>query len=130
MMPLTDADLTGKRRSKFNAQRVTVDNIRFDSKKEAKRYGELKLLEKAGQIHDLRVQPRFSLDVGTTYAAKIGEYRGDFQYCECESACNGGRCTFSLLRVEDVKSPPTRTALYRWKVKHLKAQYGIEVKEV
>ena len=35
------------KRSKYNNIKTTIDDIKFDSKKEAKRYGELKLLERA-----------------------------------------------------------------------------------
>lgn len=46
---------------KYGAQKVKVDGITFDSKKEARRYSELKILEKANQIHDLRLQVKFLL---------------------------------------------------------------------
>lgn len=99
--------------TKYRAKPVVVDGIRFHSTKEARRYGELKLLERAGQIQGLCLQPEYDLHVGSE---KIGVYRADFEYAE------RGRHV-----VEDVKSEPTKTPLWRWKVKHLKAQYGIEV---
>ena len=112
--------------SKYRAAPTVIDGVRFASKKEAARYAELKLLERAGEIHDLRLQPRFVLSAGVPDAIKIGEYRGDFQYCQCETPmdCRG---TFV---VEDVKSIATKTRIYKWKVKHLRAEYGIEVQEV
>lgn len=48
-------------RSKFNAKKTTVDGFTFDSKREAARYGELKLLERAGKIRDLQRQVRVEL---------------------------------------------------------------------
>ena len=118
-------------RSKYGAVKTTVDGIRFDSKKEAVRYCELKLLEKAGEIEDLELQPVFPLLVPSTSgrvmrAAKaivqggtfqIGEYRGDFKYLDYKR----GRI------VEDVKG--FKTPLYRWKKKHVEAQYGIQIRE-
>lgn len=112
-------------RSKYGAIPTEVDGVRFASKKEARRYGELKLLERAGEIHSLELQPRFPLLVpsrghgGPWDRAHIGDYVADFRYRE------GPR---GLLRIEDVKG--MKTALYRWKKKHVEAQYGIEIREI
>lgn len=48
-------------RNKLGNKKVTVDGIEFDSRAEARRYSELKLLEKAGEIHDLERQKMFEL---------------------------------------------------------------------
>lgn len=102
--------------NKFRNQKTTVDNIVFHSKKEAARYHELKLLQKAGAIQGLELQPRFELCIN---GVTLGEYVADFAYEENDT---GERI------VEDVKSEPTQTPLWRWKVKHLSVQYGITVK--
>lgn len=47
--------------SKYNAHKTIVDGIEFDSRKEAKRYKELKALESAGVIHRLSLQVPFEL---------------------------------------------------------------------
>lgn len=47
--------------NKYSNQKVTIDGETFDSKKEAKRYCELKLLERAGEIRHLRRQEKFLL---------------------------------------------------------------------
>ena len=47
--------------SKYHNRKVTVDGITFDSVKEANRYKDLKILERAGQIHDLQLQVKFKL---------------------------------------------------------------------
>ena len=65
------------RRSKFRAVRTTVDGITFASKAEARRYQELRLLEKAGVITELELQPRYQLAVNNM---DICEYRADFTY--------------------------------------------------
>jgi len=103
-------------RSKYGAVPTVVDGIRFDSKKEARRYQELRLLEKAREIEDLTLQPIFSLkaSLGT-----VGEYRGDFCYTDLRTG---------LRVVEDVKG--VDTPLSKWKRRHVKAQYGIEVQLV
>ena len=108
-----------KRRSKFNAIPTTVDGIKFPSKREAKRWGELRLLEKAGKITGLRRQVPFNLVVcleGPGTRTTIGKYIADFVYFEDRKPV-----------VEDCKG--FRTALYRRSKKHMEAQYGIQIRE-
>lgn len=50
-----------RNRSKYQAIKVKIDGIKFDSKMEAKRYLQLKELEKAGEIRNLRLQESFEL---------------------------------------------------------------------
>jgi len=75
------------RTHKYNARRVVVDGHRFDSAAEARRYGELRLLERAGKISGLRLQPRFELQPSFV-AFQDGKrrraivYVGDFAYEE------------------------------------------------
>lgn len=119
-MPIAGPTEPKAPRSKYGATKTTVDGITFDSAKEAARYGELKLLEKAGELSELETQPRFSLNVRAWDAPVsliIGEYRGDFRY----------RTSHGATVVEDVKG--LKTALYRWKKKHVEAQYGIKILE-
>lgn len=71
--------------SKYNNKKVQVDMYVFDSIAESIRYKELKLLERAGEISELTLQPRFLLQEafrknGKSYR-KI-EYIADFQYIE------------------------------------------------
>jgi hypothetical protein len=47
--------------SKYRNKKVLVDGVAFDSKKEAKRYRELKLMEDAGMISRLERQVKFDL---------------------------------------------------------------------
>jgi|SRR3990167_273276 len=109
------------RRHKYGAEPTVFDSIRFASRKEARRYQELRLLERARRLWGLEVQPRYPLnvvggvvkDVVTT----IGEYRADFRYITA-----GGTV------VEDVKG--FKTPLYQWKKKHVEAQYGIQIREI
>ncbi len=106
---------TGRR--KFRNVPTEIDGIRFDSKKEAQRYVELKMLERVKEIRNLQMQPRFPLCVN---GEKVCEYRADFQYVD-----SGGKTV-----VEDVKSAGTKTPQYRIKIKLLRALTGIEVREV
>lgn len=103
---------------KFRAKATEIDGIKFASKAEATRYSELKLLERARQIEGLELQPKFRMVVND---ALICTYIADFAY----RLPNTDRKI-----VEDVKSPATRTEVYRLKIKLLAALHGIEVTEV
>jgi len=63
--------------SKYRAVKTVVDNITFASKKEAARYQELRLMEKAGEIRYLELQPRFDFKVN---GINLGFYKADFLY--------------------------------------------------
>ena len=71
--------------NKYRNKKVIVDGEEFDSKKEGNRYKELRLLERAGEISNLELQPKFLLQDsfkknGKAYR-KI-EYIADFLYCQ------------------------------------------------
>ena len=61
--------------NKLHAKRETVDGHSFPSQAEAKRYRELRLLEKAGKIRYLILQPRFDMPIGARYTPDF-EYDG------------------------------------------------------
>lgn len=103
--------------SKYRNQRVTVEGVEFDSKKEAARWVELQAAERAGQIWDLRRQVRFPLDVNGTH---ICDYVADFEW-----KVQMGSCTARI--VEDVKGRKTRE--YGLKKRLMRALYGVEIKE-
>jgi len=101
------------RKSKYRAVRTELDGVTFASKKEARRYAVLKLMERARAISNLRLQPRYELRV---HGELVATYVGDFAYLQ------GGKEV-----VEDCKG--FKTPVYRLKAKLLKACYGIEVLE-
>lgn len=106
-------------RSKYAATPTLVDGIRFDSKKEARRYTDLRLMEMAGEIGQLERQPSFELHAvnpATGEIVTLGSYRADFRYRR-----------LSGVVVEDVKG--FKTPIYRWKKRHVEAQYGIQILE-
>lgn len=113
-----------RRYSKFNAKKTVIDGIKFDSKREAERYCELKLLEKAKEIRNLELQPRFLLQdkfkdkQGKTHR-KI-EYVADFLYIDKQ-----GRNV-----VEDVKG--VLTDVYKIKKKMFFKKYDdqYELREI
>ena len=110
------------RRSKYGAQPQMVDGVRFASKREAKRYCELKLLQAIGEVKELDLQPRFPLYVCRRQNAeltKVCDYVADFRYREGPTG---------VLVIEDAKG--VRTPVYRLKRKMFEAQYGIQIREV
>jgi hypothetical protein len=102
------------KKSKYNAEKATLDNVKFDSRAEAKRYATLKLWERAGQISNLRLQPEYPFYVNDQ---KVFTYRADFSYTQNNS-----------IIVEDVKG--FKTPVYRLKKKIIEAFYGIQINEV
>lgn len=98
---------------KYGAQPTTVDGIRFASKGEAMRYQELRLLEQAGQISGLELQPKFRLEVN---GVKIADYVADFRYTEAGQVVT-----------EDYKG--MKTPVYRIKKKLVKALHNVDILE-
>lgn len=98
---------------KYRNIKTIVDGIKFDSKKEALRYLELKQLQKDGKISDLELQPPYSIFVEMQ---KVCTYKADFSYVKNER-----------LVIEDVKG--MKTAIYRLKKKLMKACHGIDILE-
>lgn len=103
------AALTGKTGHKYGAKPTHVDGKKFASKREARRYAELKLLEQAGKIAGLQCQVRYRL-------VQVVHYVADFVYTE-----NGQQI------VEDVKGYKTRE--YKAKKKLMATQHEIEIRE-
>lgn len=110
------------RKNKYNNKKTIVDGIKFDSKKEAKRYKELKILLDARIIKNLELQPRFLLldkykQDGKTIR-KI-EYVADFRYFDNE---------LGKEVVEDVKG--MKTAIYKLKKKWLEGTTDVRITEI
>lgn len=105
-------------KNKYNAKKTIVDGIKFDSKREAERYLDLKLMERAGFIKDLELQPKFLLQDGFSLNGKTYReisYIADFKYHDLEK---------DEWVVEDVKSKGTVTQVYKLKKKMFLRQYG------
>lgn len=108
-------------RSKYGNRKVTRNGEAFDSAKEARRFGELVLLEMAGQIFDLKRQVKYELiptqKIGGKVAERACTYVADFVYIE------DGKTV-----VEDAKG--FRTKDYIIKRKLMLFIHGIRIKEV
>ena len=107
---------TKPKKSKYRAVKTEVDGIVFDSKHEASRYEELRLLEQAGEITNLRLQVPFELIPKSKHGMPI-RYIADFTY----NNLNG------QLIVEDAKG--VKTPVYRLKRRLMAELKGIEIKE-
>lgn len=106
--------------SKYLNRKVDYDGHTFDSAKERDRYATLRLLERAGEIRNLRLQPKYPITINGMTVCKV---IGDFEYWPR----GGGE--FPV--VEDVKSVFTRKLpVYRLKAKLFRAVYGFEITEV
>ena len=88
---------------KYNNQPTERNGIKFDSRKEAKRYEELMFLRQAGEIDNLKLQPQFTLQ--ESYMTPEGERIRAIRYVADFSYTQG-----SQMVVEDVKSKATATA--------------------
>ena len=103
--------------SKYHNRRVTVDGISFQSVKEASRWQELRLMERAGEITLLARQVKIEL-VPKSNLFRAVYYVADFVYVDKRT----GKTVY-----EDVKG--VRTDVYKLKKKLLYWRHGIEIKE-
>lgn len=106
---------------KYRNKKVIHDGIKFDSKKEAIRYSQLKMFEKAGLISNLQLQKEFVLIPAQKIDGKVVErackYKADFVYIE------DGKMV-----VEDTKG--FKTPEYIIKRKLMLFVHGIQIKEI
>lgn len=118
---------------KYHNEPTAVGGIKFDSRKEAHRYGELMALQKAGKIRGLKLQAQYTLQ--ESYVTETGErvrairYVADFAY-ERATAPDCAGTIHWLPVVEDVKSRATKTAQYEMKKKLLRERFGLTITEV
>lgn len=124
--------------SKYHSKKTEVDGIQFDSKREAQRYQQLKLMEKAGVICDLKRQVKYELIPAQYINGKCVEraitYTSDFEYYVLKPLnvrtvmADPKAGTIGEHIVEDVKG--VRTAEYVIKRKLMLYKYGISITEV
>lgn len=123
--------------NKYGNKKITLDGLSFDSRKEARRYTELKLLERAGKIKDLELQKSFELipaqyeDTGEVYTR--GEKKGQPKRGKCIEKAVTYKADFVYIEngktiVEDTKG--FRTKDYIIKRKLMLHTHGIRIKEI
>lgn len=108
--------------NKYKNQKTIINNIKFDSKKEANRFVYLNMLLKAHEIKDLELQKEFILqeafDKNNKHYRKIS-YIADFYYYDLKR---------NKWIVEDVKG--IRTEVYKLKKKLFEYKYDLEIEEI
>ena len=111
--------------NKYHNRELDTPDGKFDSVKEYRRWQELKLLQRAGEIYDLQRQVPFVLiptqkdEITGKVIERECKYIADFTYRSCKT----GRIT-----VEDAKG--AKTEVYKLKKKIMLYRHGIQIKEV
>lgn len=117
--------------SKYKAKKATRGKLSFDSQAEAKRYDELLLLLRAGQIRNLQLQKTYCLQepfTGIDGNRVLGvDYKADFDY-ERKTAPDKYGNSYWLRVTEDVKG--VRTESYSIKAKMFHAKHGYAITEI
>ncbi len=124
------------KKTKYNSRKATIDGITFDSVKEARRYRELSLLEKAGMICHLERQRKYVLIPAQYEPVSPEEYvkskgkktKGKCIERECSYVADFVYVQNGEIIVEDTKG--FRTKDYIIKRKLMLYVYGIRIKEV
>ena len=145
--PVAEPEQT--KRNKYGNLKTEINEIHFDSKKEARRFMQLQYAKERGYISNLRLQQDFTLQ--EAYTTETGErirairYKADFTYKLCRASyepvagilqddveywrneinLRGRDCYI----IEDTKSSATRTPQYRMKYKMM-AERGFSIREV
>lgn len=117
--------------TKYKAKKVMVNGETFDSKKEASRWVELKLLEKSGKISNLERQVKFVL-IPAQYGPDERNGKKKLRCLEREAAYHADfvYTQDGKTVVEDAKSRPTKTKDYVLRRKLMLWRHGVRIKEV
>lgn len=117
---------------KYKNIKATINGITFDSKREANRYAELRLLEKAGIIQNLQLQVKYVLIPAQkepdTVGARGGIHKGKVIEKECSYIADFVYEEDGKTVVEDTKG--FRTKDYIIKRKLMLERYGIQIREI
>lgn len=122
--------------SKYHARKVVRGGKTFDSAKEARRFGELSLLQKAGEISDLRTQVKYVLIPAQrepdTVGKRGGVIKGRLIERECAYIADFVYKRNGVEVVEDVKGYKggTAYALFSCKRKLMLWVHGIHINEI
>ncbi len=112
---------------KYRNKPVVVDGVRIDSRREARRWTELQIMERAGMIRDLQPQVTYILApsvkiAGEGRARPAMRYTADFRYVDAKTGD---------VVVEDVKNPTTaKAADWRMRQHLMMSVHGISVRVI
>lgn len=104
------------KRSKYGNRKTVIDGIRFDSKREAEYYAELKLREKAGEVFEVEMQRPFAIVIN---GQLVCTYKSDFHFYDAIA---------KRRRVVDTKG--FATPEFKLKKKLMKAVLGLDIEVV
>lgn len=109
--------------NKYKNKKIEYDGMTFDSHKEMSYWIKFKIMQRGGEISELKRQVEYVLIepfiLGKKKYKKTS-YFADFQYKDKEGK----------LHVIDIKSEPTKTQVYKLKKKMMAYKYGIEIEEI
>lgn len=114
-----------KKKSKYSSVKTVVDGITFDSKKESEYYKTLLMLQKACEVDDIELQPKFEYKVLYTRFDQI-----DPIVSKKETYISDFRVTYKNGDIEIVDCKGMRTAIFNRKKKIVEKLFGISIKLV
>lgn len=111
-------------KNKYSNIKTVIDNITFDSKKEAAYYNTLKLLKRAGEVVKIELQPEFEYMMScSNLFVSFNRYEKKYKYIA------DFRVTYKDGHIEIIDIKGMRTAEYKRKKKIIEAIYGIKIIE-
>lgn len=125
--------------NKYHSKKTRLsDGTVFDSRKEARRWQQLRLLEGRGEIQDLKRQVEYELvpnqyEIVERYSDKTGKRLKDEKRLAERRVCYVADFVYTKdgeIVVEDTKSPVTRTKDYIIKRKLMRHIHGIVIREI
>lgn len=119
-------------KSKYRNKKIKADGYTFDSEKEYLRYYELKLLEKAGNITDLKIKERFELVPKTPRFKNSIYYESDFTYTDENNnfIIEDVKPDFSNLKSEKAYKKTNAYYIFKIKKRWLYERYGYIITEI
>lgn len=112
------------KKSKYGSIKTVIDNITFDSKREANYYNTLKLLKRAGEVIKIDLQPEFRYNM---YCTVPGINDGSRVYAKQYKYIADFRVTYKDGHIEIIDTKGFSTAEFKRKKKIIEAIYGIEI---
>jgi len=114
------------KKSKYGSIKTVIDNITFDSKREASYYNTLKLLKRAGEVIKIDLQPEFPYNM---YCTVPGINDGSRVYAKQYKYVADFRVTYKDGHIEIIDVKGVKTSIYKQKKKIIEALYGFKIIE-
>jgi len=114
------------KKSKYGSIKTVIDNITFDSKREASYYNTLKLLKRAGEVIKIDLQPEFPYNM---YCTVPGINDGSRVYAKQYKYIADFRVFYKDGHIEIIDVKGVKTSIYKQKKKIIEALYGFKIIE-